>query len=297
MNKTASFSPIILVTGKGGVGKSFTAALLAKKLSLKGRKTLLVDMVPESYLANVLKVSPPKGVQPQTTRFGFDWALWLGEECLAEYIHYWVRIPFVSQTFLKNSWLKSLIHSAPGLREIAFLGKLTSQERKHGPSLSYDHIVVDAVSTGHFLSMMRAPSALAQTVKTGPMREQSSQIQRVLSDAQMTQIFLVSNLERYSLHESEELREQIQDILGLAPSYVANKVYPVPANIEKPSSEMNGVQKEFLDVHEKIHAYQEDATKIFKKSTSELFRIPFYFLTLDQVLEREDEIRSLFEQV
>lgn len=297
MKKTASLSPIILVTGKGGVGKSFTAALLAKKLSLEGRKTLLVDMVPESYLANALKVSPPKGVQPQSTRFGFDWGLWLGEECLAEYIHYWVRIPFVSQSFLKNSWLKSLIHSAPGLREIAFLGKLTSQERKHGPSLSYDHIVVDAVSTGHFLSMMKAPGALAQTVKTGPMREQSLQIQRVLSDPQMTQIFLVSNLERYSLHESEELQTQIREVLGLAPSYVANKVYPVPANIEAPTQTMESQQTDFLQVQAKIKAYQEDATEIFKKSSHELFSIPYYFSTLDKVLESEDEVRSLFTKI
>ncbi len=297
MKKTASLCPIILVTGKGGVGKSFTAALLAKKLSLEGRKTLLVDMVPESYLANVLKVSPPKGVQPQATRFGFDWALWLGEECLAEYIHYWVRIPFVSQTFLKNSWLKSLIHSAPGLREIAFLGKLTSQERKHGPSLSYDHIVVDAVSTGHFVSMMKAPGALAQTVKTGPMREQSLQIQRVLSDAQMTQIFLVSNLERYSLHESEELQTQIKDVLGLAPSYVANKVYPVPANMERPAQAMENLQNEFLLVQEKIKAYQDSATEIFKQGAHELFSIPYYFSTLDTVLESEDEFRNLFEKI
>ncbi len=297
MKKTASLRPIILVTGKGGVGKSFTAALLAKKLSLEGRKTLLVDMVPESYLANVLKVSPPKGVQPQSTRFGFDWARWLGEECLAEYIHYWVRIPFVSQSFLKNSWLKSLIHSAPGLREIAFLGKLTSQERKHGPSLSYDHIVVDAVSTGHFVSMMKAPSALAQTVKSGPMREQSLQIQRVLSDAQMTQIFLVSNLERYSLHESEELQTQIKDVLGLAPSYVANKVYPVPADMEKPTQANENLQNEFLLVQEKIKTYQDGATEIFKQGAHELFSIPYYFSTLDTILESEDEVRNLFEKI
>jgi arsenite/tail-anchored protein-transporting ATPase len=297
MKKTAGLSPIILVTGKGGVGKSFTAALLAKKLSLEGRKTLLVDMVPESYLANILRVAPPKGVQPQTTRYGFDWALWLGEDCLAEYIQYWIRVPLVAQTFLKNSWLKSLVHSAPGLREIAFLGKLTSQERKHGPSMSYDHIVVDAVSTGHFLSTMKAPGALAQTVQTGPMREQSLQIQRVLSDAQMTQIFLVSNLERYSLRESEELTTQIHEVLGLRPSSVANRVYPVPPNLESPVESMTAEQKEFLEVQNKIKKYQEEATAEFKKNSQDFFSIPFYFSTLEDVLERDNEIRSLFTKI
>lgn len=295
MKKTASFGPIILVTGKGGVGKSFTAALLAKKLSLQGHKTLLVDMVPESYLASALRVAPAVGVQPQNTRFGFDWALWQGEDCLAEYINYWVRIPFVSQTFLKNTWLKSLIHSAPGLREIAFLGKLTSRERKHGPALDYDHIVVDAVSTGHFLSMMRAPGALAQTVKTGPMREQSLQIQKVLSDAQVTQILLVSNLERYSLHESEELQVQIKEVLGLEPFFVANRVFEIPDNIESASNSFSAAQSDFLQMQSKIKSYQQEAKEIFRKNSQKLLSVPFYFLTLDQVLERNDEIRNLFE--
>ncbi|MBY0385765.1 hypothetical protein K2X05_11470 [bacterium] len=285
---------IIVVTGKGGVGKSFIASLLAQKMSLKGQKTLLVDMVADSYLAASLGVFPPQGVQSQTTRFGFDWALWLGEACLAEYVQYWVRIPWMSRTFLKNAWLKSLIHLAPGLREIAFLGKLTSQIRGHGPAMNYDCIVVDAVSTGHFLSLIKTPQALSETVSSGPMFEQSRQIQKVLNDPQIMSTFVVTNLETYSLNESRELSQQLAAVLKSPTNLVANKIFPVPSDLEPIDKNMNPAQKEFLMAQESIKSYQEKTLLQLRQRGEKFFSVPFYFSNLTQVLESSDEARNLF---
>lgn len=286
---------ILIVTGKGGVGKSFTAALLAQKLSLEGKKTLLVDMVPESYLARCLEIQNPKRlIQAQTTGFGFDYALWLGETCLAEYIQYWIKIPWMSQAFLQNPWLNSLVHLAPGLREIAFLGKLTSQVRRHGPAMNYDHIVVDGVSTGHFLSLMKTPLAFVETVSSGPMHEQSRQIHQVLSDPAQTTIFVVSNLERYSLNESDELRAQLQEALKAKLVTVANKIYPVPETIEAESAEMPESLQRFLQAQKQIKTYQAEAIETLSQKNKKLYRIPFYLQSLRQVLESKDETRNIF---
>lgn len=127
------------------------------------------------------------------------------------------------------------------------------------------------------------------------MREQSLQIQKVLSDAQVTQILLVSNLERYSLHESEELQVQIKEVLGLEPFFVANRVFEIPDNIESASNSFSAAQSDFLQMQSKIKSYQQEAKEIFRKNSQKLLSVPFYFLTLDQVLERNDEIRNLFE--
>ncbi len=292
---TKNPTPILIVTGKGGVGKSFTAALLAKKLSLEGKKTLLVDMVPESYLASSLGIENPKRlIDPQTTAFGFDYALWLGESCLAEYIQYWIKIPWMSRAFLKNPWLNSLVHLAPGLREIAFLGKLTSQVRKHGPTMNYDHIVVDGLSTGHFLSLIKTPLAFVETVSSGPMHEQSQQIHRVLSDPLQTTILVVSNLERYSLSESEELGQQLRQALGAKLITVANKIYPVPHDLEATDESMPVDLKNFVAAQREIKKYQAEATALLETQNEILFRIPFYLQNLRPVLESKDEARNLF---
>lgn len=288
---------LILVTGKGGVGKSFTAALVAKNLSLEGKKVLLVDMVPESYLASSLGITTqPDSILPQSTPFGFDWALWLGEACLAEYVQYWIKVPWMSRAFLKNSWLKSLIHLAPGLREIAFLGKLTSQVRRHGPQMNYDHIVVDAVSTGHFLSLIKTPQALSETVSSGPMHEQSLRIQQVLNDSSQTCTLVVTNLERYSLVESQELSAQLKDTLQSSVYFVANKIYPIPIDIEKADPGMTPQQKIFLTAQSEIKNYQTEALKQLKEKGTPSYHIPFYFLSLQQALEKPDDIRKLFKE-
>ena len=285
---------IIVVTGKGGVGKSFTASLLAKKMSLSGRKTLLVDMVADSYLAANLGVLRPQGVQTQATRFGFDWALWLGEACLAEYVQYWVRVPWMSRTFLKNAWLNSLIQLAPGLREIAFLGKLTSQVRGHGPAMNYDCIVVDAVSTGHFLSLIKTPQALSGVVNSGPMFEQSRQIQNVLNDARIMSTFIVTSLETYSLNESRELSQKFADVIKSPTNLVVNKIFQVPPNLETSDEAMNATQKEFLKAQESIRIYQNKTLEKLSERGETHFSIPFYFSNFTQVLENSDEARKLF---
>lgn len=286
------------VTGKGGVGKSFVATLLACKFANEGKKTLLVDMVPESYLSRSLGfLQPLQGTTPQKTPYGFDLALWLGETCLAEYVQYWVKLPRVSGVFLNNQWLKSLIYLAPGLREIAFLGKLTSQVRRHGPPLNYDVIVVDAVSTGHFLALLKTPLSLSQTVTSGPMYEQSRQIHQVLQDPEVTRTLLVSNLERYSLHESQELRTQLQQNLKQECQLVANKVFSMPQNLEPLSTDMPEGLQNFLKSQYDVKKYQDQALQELKKETDVLYRVPFFYNDWSKTLENRDEISRLFTEV
>jgi anion-transporting ArsA/GET3 family ATPase len=286
---------IIIVTGKGGVGKSFVASLLAKKLALEGKKTLLVDMVPESYLAKSLQMNGSLGgLTPQKTRFGFDWSLWLGEACLAEYVQYWIRIPWMSRAFLKNNWLKSLIHLAPGLREIAFLGKLTSQVRQHGPAMNYDHIVVDAVSTGHFLSLIKTPRGLSESVSSGPMHEQTMQIQKVLDDPQQTKTFVVTNLERYSLSETKELYNEFREALGSEIALVANRLFQIPSNLEPIEQKMPQALQTFLQAQQEIRSYQQQAVEALKQISPDVFLVPFYYNQISDVLGKDDEVRKLF---
>jgi anion-transporting ArsA/GET3 family ATPase len=287
---------IIIVTGKGGVGKSFVASLLAKKLALEGKKTLLVDMVPESYLAKSLNLaSPPNGLLAQKTQFGFDWSLWLGEACLAEYVQYWVRLSWLSQAFLKNNWLKSLIHLAPGLREIAFLGKLTSQVRRHGPMMNYDHIVVDAVSTGHFLSLVKTPQGLSESVSSGPMHEQTKQIQKVLNDPQKTKILVVTNLERYSLSETKELHDQFKLALHAEVALVANKHFQIPSDLEAIDTKMPPDLQSFLQAQKEILNYQKQAIHTLQEISPNIFLVPFYYTQVTDILGNNDEIRKLFK--
>jgi len=277
-----------MVTGKGGVGKSFVAALLAAKTAREGRKTLLVEMGPWSFLETALALPPRKSLfTPMRTQYGFEHAVWSGEDCLTDYVKYLVKVPWAAEAFLKNAWLRSLIKVAPGLREISFLGKLTSQVRKHGPPMNYDTIVVDAVSSGHFLNLMRTPKGLMEITKVGPLREQSHGIFEVLNDSKVIHSLVVSNLENFSVQESRELISQLGSFLKSGVSTVANKYLPVPA--APPSLEGNApAVKNFIGDQLQLHEYQERQAQALEAR----YTIEFIFQTLKDAVA--DEHRQLF---
>jgi anion-transporting ArsA/GET3 family ATPase len=160
--------------------------------------------------------------------------------------------------------------------------------------MNYDHIVVDAVSTGHFLSLIKTPQGLAASVSSGPMHEQALQIQRVLADPQQTKTFVVTNLERYSLTETKELYDEFCEALGSEVAFVANKVFQVPTDLEPIEQSMPQGLQSFLQAQQERRSYQEQAVDQLKKMSSHLFVVPFYYNPISEVLGKDDEIRKLF---
>lgn len=284
-------SPIIFVTGKGGVGKSFVAALLARQLALKGRKTLLVETGGWSYLQDALALTESVQFKPQKTRFGFEVALWSGEDCLREYVQYLIKIPWVGSQFMNNSWLKSLIQVAPGLREIAFLGKLTSKERQHGPLLDYDHIIVDAPSTGHFLALLRAPIGWSSAIKVGPVHTQCQSILSVLNDTQKVQTFLVTLPEPLVVDESQDLAVEFRQVLKSSLLIIANRMKTFP-NLKESS-----VSIEFKEFQEQLVQQQKDQQEqslALQEAFGDFLKLPFYYQSLENVLEGMSGSQSIF---
>jgi anion-transporting ArsA/GET3 family ATPase len=265
---------------------------LAAKTAREGRKTLLVEMGPWSFLEKALDLPPRKSLfTPLQTEYGFEHAVWSGEDCLTDYVKYLVKVPWAAEAFLKNAWLRSLIKVAPGLREISFLGKLTSQVRKHGPPMNYDTIVVDAVSSGHYLNLLRTPKGLMEITKVGPLREQSQEIVAVLNDGKIFHSVVVSNLESFSVQESLELTAQMRGLVSSAYSFVANNVYPIPD--APPSLDGNSpAARKFIETQLALKDFQKRQADELVKDGSPLHRIPFLFQPLKDALK--DDHRQLF---
>ena len=210
---------LIAVTGKGGVGKSTLSATIAKLKAEQGQKTLLVEFGDYSYFENIydLKV----GFHPQIISENLSLSRWDGEGCLREFIGYYIKIKAVVDLFFNNKVMKSLIKAAPALKELALLGKLTSVQRKFGPQMNYDTIVVDAFATGHFLSLLRVPSGMAEAIPLGPMGDQSRKIHEVI--VRELKVFDVTLAEEMPLQESIELAKQLEQEFSLRPQFICNQ--------------------------------------------------------------------------
>ena len=214
---------IHFVTGKGGVGKSIIAAALALKLSREGKKVLLVELGNQSFYKDFFDLVDV-GFQPQVLRQNLSVALWTGEACLREYAQYLIKVESLTKLFFDNAVMKAFINVAPGLPELAILGKVTSGPRKYGPPMNFDCLVVDAFATGHFKALMDAPHGMAQAVQFGPMGEQSRNITKVLKDSNISKYHIVTLPEELPIKESSELCEYLKENFSVEPRLLVNKV-------------------------------------------------------------------------
>lgn len=195
---------IHFVTGKGGVGKSTFAAALAYQASLSGKKVLLIELGDESFYRHFFGVSQIS-FNPTEIKKNLYCVNWVGEQCLKDYIKHLVKSETFLNLFWENPVSKSLVKAAPGLSELSILGKITSGIRRHGPSLDFDVLVIDAYSTGHFRALLMAPEGLKEAIKSGPIHEQGESIKAVLMKGSQTHFHIVTLCEEFPLQEALEL--------------------------------------------------------------------------------------------
>lgn len=284
---------VYFVTGKGGVGKSTAAAFLARREASNGKKTLLVEMGPWSYYQKWWPINRQATYSPQKTPYGFDWSMWTGEDCLKEYVGHLVKVPFMSNVFLENTWMRALIKIAPGLREISFLGKVTSQIRDHGPELNYDSIVIDAVSSGHFISLLQAPEGLKGMAKIGPIHDQCTKIIDALN-SNAVEILLTTTLETFAVQETGELFSALQKHLRSKITLVANRELPIPKITEDTLNRYATPHKELLETLKTLSERQAANQKRLHEKQSHIYNIPFYYQPLLEVLKDDREVQRIY---
>lgn len=212
-----------LVTGKGGVGKSLFSVVLAHYFSTQNQKILLTELSEQSFFKDYLNL-PKITYSPVALKENLDICQWSPDDCLKEYCIHLLKIESLYELFFENPVSKSLIQVAPGLHELALLGKMTSSPRGHGPPMQHDQIVIDSFSTGHFLNLLRAPGALNEAIPFGPMGEQSKGIDACIRNPAFTEVHIVTLPEELPITESIGLFRQLKNEFNIDAKMYLNKV-------------------------------------------------------------------------
>lgn len=227
-------------TGKGGVGKSTLSIAFARELAAQGHNTLWLEFTQNPSVNTFEGVD--LGFLPQKIGHNLSVASWNGEDCLQEFVKHSVKLRIIYEAFYKSKAITALIKAAPALREISFLGYLTSHLRDFKPSLHYDQVVVDAPSTGHFLACLKIPRALLDISSLGPMGTQCQGIINVLKDPSKTSFYTVFLAEPLVYLEYKYLESEMTE-LGFQCRPWLNKAMN-PKVIQELKEMMNGISSE-----------------------------------------------------
>ncbi|HXK21046.1 MAG TPA: ArsA-related P-loop ATPase [Myxococcota bacterium] len=223
---------LVLVTGKGGTGKTTIAAAIAQGAVARGLRVCVAELGRDSVLPRLLASRPPQGDYPEREIRPGLFAIRIDPyEALAEYFGIEIGLRGLARRVLAQRGFRQLLEAAPGWRELIELGKVWHLEQmREGGRPSFDLIVVDAPATGHGVSFLDVPRVVISAVRAGPLRHHTEEVEALLRDARRTLVLPVSLAEELPARETRSLVTRVRE-LGLAVDRVVVngvRAQPVP---------------------------------------------------------------------
>lgn len=208
---------LVIVTGKGGCGKTTIAAALALGAAEKGKRVALVEMGRDEHLHGVLAPgSTPVGYEGREIHPSLHVLHVDPFAALAEYLSLQFGMEALVKKSLDQPAFQQLLAAAPGWRDLITLGKIGHLEnlgRDRG-RLAYDFVVVDAPASGHGLTFLDVPRVVQSAIKSGPLRRRARDVETLIQDKTRTRLLPVSLAEELPVRETTELIDRVRTEIG-----------------------------------------------------------------------------------
>jgi len=218
---------LLIVAGKGGVGKTTVSCALALVAAQAGKRTLLAEVDGAGRAASLFGIEPgavgeAKEARPSLSVMSVD-----GSTALAEYLEIIVPVKRVLQAVFSSRIYQYFVAAAPGLKELMTVGKIWYEaERRDDGQRRWDLVIFDAPATGHSLQYLRMPHAAHEAFGAGLVGRESQRIVDLLTDTRRTAINLVTTAEEMPVNETLEMYGQIRADLHMPLGMLfANRVH------------------------------------------------------------------------
>lgn len=216
---------ILIVSGKGGVGKTTVSASLALVAARQGRKVCVVEVDQKGTLTKLLggreATYEPSELTPRVWGVNIT-----AERSLAEYLEVQYHMKRISRVFTSSHFVDYIATAAPGLEDILILGKIWFLEKGRHTEHDFDTIIVDAPAAGHMLTFLSAPMGLSDAVRVGPIKRQSEWLVEMLQDPKRSRVHLVTLPEEMPVSETLETAAALGGKVGISTGCTfANAVY------------------------------------------------------------------------
>jgi len=211
---------LLIVSGKGGVGKSAVTAGLALLAQRRGLRVLAMEMGSPGGLSAHFGTGP-LAFQPREVRPGLHAMQMVRSDALLEYLSIQLNIKGVYGFGPFARAFDALATTAPGIREIITIGKAIWEVKED----RWDIVIADAPPTGQIGSFLRAPVTIAELVPGGKVRAQADMMRDILADEATTEMVLVTIPEELPTTETVETLEWLEsEKVVSTPKLIANRI-------------------------------------------------------------------------
>jgi anion-transporting ArsA/GET3 family ATPase len=277
---------LLVVTGKGGVGKTTIAAALGLLAARAGQRTIVVEVGQESQLPRLFEVPPSAPgtatqLQPRLSSISID-----PDRALLEWLQ--VLGGRVSGRVLASSGtFQYFAAAAPGARELVTMVKVAQLTRATGRrgARGYDLVVLDAPATGHALGMLSSPRTFGSIARVGPIAGQTRQLQELLESESRSGYLAVALGTEMAVTEALELEDGLHARLERRlDAVVVNALLPrrfTPAEVDRIATLADGAGevtdaavRAAIAVHDRAR-FQHNQLARLRRRSFDVVGVPF----------------------
>jgi anion-transporting ArsA/GET3 family ATPase len=279
---------LVVVAGKGGVGKTTIAAALALAAARRGLRTIVVELGDQRRLP-ALFARAGGGAGAEADLAENLWSITIDPDlALLEWLQkLGGRVP--GRLLAGSGTFQYFAAAAPGAKELVSMVKvweLTQGERWRRRAKRYDLVVLDAPATGHALGLLRSPQTFGAIARVGPVFGQAEQISELLADEARTSYIGVTHASEMAVGELLDLAAALRAQLGcelhaaianatLPRRFSANELERI-ARLDGASTFRRSAVAAARAVHERARAQQNQIARMRRRGLHVL-AVPFVF--------------------
>jgi anion-transporting ArsA/GET3 family ATPase len=278
---------LVVVMGKGGVGKTSVAAALGLLAARRGRRTVVCEVAQQERLA-ALFGARNVGHRELELAPGLFGVSVEPERAMHEWLRHQLKSGALAGLLGHSRLFGYLTAAAPGVSELVTIGKvwdLAQTDRRTGGT-PFDTVIMDAPATGHGLALLGAPSTYAGIARVGPIARQAGHIDTFLRSE--AGVLAVALPEEMPVNETIDLERRLADQLGVKiDQIVANAVLPdrltaVEARRlgdlgERGSPTARAAVTAALGEHERARGQREQLDRLRADARAPVVELPYMF--------------------
>ena len=295
---------LIVVTGKGGVGKTTVAAALGLAAARAGKRTMIVEVAQQERLSRAFRREGLGYSEAQLAPNLFGMSV-NPERALKEYLGQQVG-GTLGSVLTGNRVFEYFAAAAPGVRELATIGKVweLAQLERRSNAAPYDLVILDAPASGHGIGMLRSPRTFADIARVGPIRRRADTIHGFLTDGRRTGVVAVALPQEMPVNETLEFRVKLKHEMGMdTHAVVVNSLLPERFSSDEAerieavngghgAPEVAAALRAALSEHRRARGQRTQLRRL-KKEVGDVVTLPFLWdpqLTLDDFERLADEL-------